>query len=43
MSFLVGSLGCTFVRTDQMMQAGFADLGFTEQQIDAFFLAAHQL
>lgn len=33
----------TFVRTDPMMQAGFADLGFTEQQIDAFFTAASEL
>lgn len=30
----------TFVRTDPMMQAGFAALGFTADQIDAFFTAA---
>lgn len=33
----------TFVRTDPMMQAGFAALGFTEQQIDAFFMVAAAL
>lgn len=33
----------TFVRTDDMMQSGFAALGFTEQQIDAFFAAASEL
>ncbi len=32
-----------FVRTEPMMQAGFAALGFTEQQIDAFFTAAAAL
>lgn len=30
----------TFVRTDPMMQAGFAALGFTPSQIDSFFLTA---
>jgi hypothetical protein len=30
----------TFVRDDPMMEAGFTTLGFTEQQIDDFFLAA---
>lgn len=30
----------TFVRGEPMMQAGFAALGFTEQQIDEFFAAA---
>lgn len=33
----------TFVRTDPMMQAGFAALGFTPQQIDNFYLAASTL
>lgn len=33
----------TFVRTDPMMQAGFAALGFTPEQIDAFFIAADGL
>ncbi|WP_246671260.1 hypothetical protein [Mesorhizobium sp. 8] len=33
----------TFVRTDPMMQAGFAALGFTTEQIDAFFTAAASL
>lgn len=33
----------TFVRTDDMMQAGFAALGFTTEQIDQFFLAASLL
>lgn len=33
----------TFVRTDPMMQAGFAALGFTPEQIDAFFTAAEKL
>lgn len=33
----------TFVHTDPMMQTGLADLGFTEQQIDAFFTAAAAL
>lgn len=30
----------TFVRDEPMMQAGFAALGFTTEQIDAFFTAA---
>jgi hypothetical protein len=30
----------TFVRDDPMMQTGFAALGFTSAQIDAFFVAA---
>lgn len=30
----------TFVRSEPMMQSGFAILGFTEEQIDAFFTAA---
>lgn len=30
----------TFVRDEPMMQAGFAALGFTPEQIDAFFTAA---
>lgn len=30
----------TFVRGEPMMQAGFAALGFTSEQIDAFFTAA---
>ncbi|RWM29605.1 MAG: hypothetical protein EOR74_06890 [Mesorhizobium sp.] len=29
-----------FVRTEPMMQSGFAALGFTSEQIDAFFIAA---
>lgn len=33
----------TFVRDEPMMQAGFTDLGFTPEQIDAFFLAASEL
>lgn len=33
----------TFVRNEPMMQAGFAALGFTEGQIDAFFAAASEL
>lgn len=33
----------TFVRSEPMMQMGFAALGFTSEQIDAFFLAASQL
>lgn len=33
----------TFVRDDPMMQTGFADLGFTSAQIDAFFIAAAAL
>lgn len=30
----------TFVRSEPMMQQGFSDLGFTEEQIDAFFVQA---
>jgi hypothetical protein len=33
----------TFVRHDPMMEAGFTALGFTEQQIDEFFIAAAAL
>lgn len=33
----------TFVRTEPMMAAGFAAMGFSEEQIDAFFEAAAQL
>ncbi len=33
----------TFVRDEPMMQAGFAALGFTEQQVDEFFAAAATL
>lgn len=33
----------TFVRTEPMMAAGFAAMGFTEEQIDGFFTAASQL
>ena len=33
----------TFVRDEPMMQAGFAALGFTGEQIDAFFTAAAAL
>ena len=33
----------TFVRDEPMMQAGFAALGFTPEQIDAFFAAAAAL
>jgi hypothetical protein len=33
----------TFVRADPMMQIGFAALGFTVAQIDAFFTAAAEL
>lgn len=33
----------SFVRTEPMMQAGFAELGFSESQIDAFFVAAAAL
>lgn len=33
----------TFVRTEPMMAAGFAAMGFTEEQIDAFFTAAAAL
>lgn len=33
----------TFVRDDPMMQQGFTEIGFTGDQIDAFFVAAAQL
>jgi hypothetical protein len=33
----------SFVRTEPMMAAGFTGLGFTDQQVDAFFEAAAQL
>lgn len=33
----------TFVRTEPMMAAGFAAMGFTEEQIDGFFTAAATL
>ncbi|MET3648019.1 hypothetical protein [Phyllobacterium ifriqiyense] len=33
----------TFLRTDEMLQQGFAGLGFSEQQVDEFFMAAAQL
>lgn len=33
----------SFVRNEPMMQTGFAALGFTEEQIDAFFTAAAEL
>lgn len=33
----------TFVRDDPMMEAGFTALGFTKEQIDAFFEAASLL
>lgn len=33
----------TFVRTEPMMAAGFAAMGFTEEQIDGFFTAASNL
>lgn len=33
----------SFVRSEPMMQAGFAALGFTEAQGDAFFIAAAKL
>lgn len=33
----------SFVRTEPMMQAGFAALGFSEPEIDAFFTAASAL
>lgn len=33
----------SFVRTEPMMAAGFAAMGFTEEQIDAFFTAAAEL
>lgn len=33
----------TFVRTDPMLQAGFAGLGVTTEQVDQFFMTASQL
>lgn len=33
----------TFIRNDPMMVAGFSAMGFTEEQIDAFFFAASEL
>jgi hypothetical protein len=33
----------TFLRTEPMMQTGFAALGFTSEQIDAFYVAAAAL
>ncbi|KEC75479.1 hypothetical protein RLPCCGM1_c0856 [Rhizobium leguminosarum bv. phaseoli CCGM1] len=33
----------TFVKDSPMMTAGFQAMGFTTQQIDAFFMAAAQL
>ncbi|WP_174055660.1 hypothetical protein [Rhizobium rhizogenes] len=33
----------SFVRTEPMMAAGFAAMGFTDQQIDDFFTAAAKL
>ncbi|MBZ9822348.1 hypothetical protein [Mesorhizobium sp. CA4] len=33
----------TFVRSEPMMQAGFAALGFADEQVDAFFVAASKL
>lgn len=33
----------TFLRTDEMLQQGFAELGFTEQQVIEFFLNAETL
>lgn len=33
----------TFVRTEPMMASGFAAMGFTDEQIDAFFSEASQL
>lgn len=30
----------TFLRTDEMLQQGFAGLGFTDEQVDAFFTDA---
>jgi hypothetical protein len=32
-----------FVRSEPMMQAGFAALGFSSERIDAFFMAAARL
>ena len=33
----------TFLRTDEMLQQGFAGLGFTEEQVDQFFTEAASL
>ncbi|MGR9420674.1 hypothetical protein [Rhizobium leguminosarum] len=33
----------TFVRTEPMMAAGFAAMGFTDEQVDAFFSVASEL
>ena len=33
----------SFVRSEPMMQSGFAAMGFTDQQIDQFFVAAAKL
>lgn len=33
----------SFLRSDPMLQQGFVGLGFTEQQIDEFFIAAGNL
>nr|WP_250809345.1 hypothetical protein [Neorhizobium tomejilense] len=33
----------TFVRNEPMMQAGFTAMGFTPQQVEAFFIAASKL
>ena len=33
----------TFLRTDEMLQQGFTGLGFSEEQIDAFFTSAASL
>jgi hypothetical protein len=33
----------TFVKTEPMMQSGFAALGFTSEQIDNFFVEASKL
>lgn len=33
----------TFLRSEPMMQAGFAGLGFSPQQVDAFYLAAAEI
>ncbi|MHC1549385.1 hypothetical protein [Phyllobacterium sp. K27] len=33
----------TFLRTDEMLQQGFSGLGFTEEQVDEFFVGAASL
>ncbi|RUX79342.1 hypothetical protein EN904_10575 [Mesorhizobium sp. M7A.F.Ca.CA.001.07.2.1] len=33
----------SFVRTEPMMASGFAALGFNDEQVDAFFVAAAQI